>query len=232
MKIAYSIFIVLVSSILLLSANKILSSVNITIHENSFINGILKYQIFAFLVAASVVVLTLLLTPESKHLLKFGNLDILAEKEKWLGINGKASWRKNGTQLAFFISIATGIFMFLAVKYTNNLENFKWSFIPLVIIISLANSFSEEMIYRFAINGNMINLSSKLVILISSAILFGLPHYQGYPNGILGVFMAGLLGYILSKATYETQGLGIAWLIHFLQDIIIFTALFMMNLKI
>lgn len=43
--------------------------------------------------------------------------------------------------------------------------------------------------------------------------------------------MAGVLGYVLCKATLETTGLGIAWVIHFVQDVIIFTALFMMNVK-
>ncbi|MCC7297511.1 MAG: CPBP family intramembrane metalloprotease [Bacteroidia bacterium] len=171
------------------------------------------------------------ITPESKSLLQLGHLDSIAIKEKWLGINGKTSWRQNGLQLAFFISIATGIFMFLAVKYTNSLYNFKWSFVPIILLVSLTNSFSEEIIYRFAINGNLMHLTSKLTILICSAVLFGLPHYQGYPNGFMGVLMAGLLGYILSKATYETQGLGLAWIIHFLQDIIIFTSLFMINIK-
>ena len=86
------------------------------------------------------------------------------------------------------------------------------------------------MIYRFAINGNLVNETSKQTVLIVSAILFGLPHYMGYPNGIVGVIMAGILGYVLSKSTYETQGIGIAWAIHFIQDVIIFSALFMMNM--
>ncbi|TAE80973.1 MAG: CPBP family intramembrane metalloprotease, partial [Bacteroidetes bacterium] len=75
------------------------------------------------------------------------------------------------------------------------------------------------------------DITSKTTVLLLSAILFGLPHYAGFPNGPIGVVMAGVLGYILSKATYETQGIGIAWVIHFLQDVIIFTALFMMNSK-
>ncbi|HHX23791.1 MAG TPA: CPBP family intramembrane metalloprotease [Thermoanaerobacterales bacterium] len=70
-----------------------------------------------------------------------------------------------------------------------------------------------------------------MTILIISAILFGLPHYFGFPNGFMGVLMSGVLGYILCKATIETKGLSIAWAIHFVQDIIIFTALLMMNVK-
>ncbi len=231
MRIASTIFIVLLASVLLLSANTILSSLNIIFHENAFVNSTLKYQLFALAIAMLILIGTLHITPESKGLLHVGNLDSPAIKEKWLGINGKTSWRKNGFQLAFFISTATGIFMFLSVKYTNNLDNFMWSYLPIILIISFTNSFSEEMIYRFAINGNLITLPSNYRIYIISAILFGLPHYQGYPSGILGVIMAGALGYILSKATHETKGIAVAWGIHFLQDIIIFTSLFMMNVR-
>jgi uncharacterized protein len=121
--------------------------------------------------------------------------------------------------------------MFLALKQKNCLFNFQWWFLPIVLLIALTNSFSEEIIYHFAINGNLFQTSSKATILITSAILFGIPHYLGFPNGIIGAIMAAVLGYILSKIIYETQGIGAALIIHFLQDIIIFLALFMMNIK-
>ena len=34
-------------------------------------------------------------------------------------------------------------------------------------------------------------------IFFISAILFGLPHYAGMPNGIVGATMAGVLGFVL-----------------------------------
>lgn len=231
MKVVFTIIAVLLITAVLLSANKFLPNVEITLNDNSFINTLLKYQVFAFLIAIVVLYITLKVTPSSRDILTFGNLSTIAQKERWLGINGKTSWKTNAMQLLFFISIATGIFMFLAVKYTGSLSNFRWSFIPFILLISLTNSFSEEIIYRFAINGNLMNGTSKLAVLIISAVLFGLPHYLGYPSGVVGVVMAGMLGFVLSKATYETQGIGIAWTIHFVQDIIIFTALFMMNIK-
>jgi len=231
MKLIFTISAVLLASALLMTANKYLPNIDITLNKNTFINTILKYQVLAFVVALVVLYVTLLVTPESKRILNFGNISTIAQKETWLGINGKTSWKSNGIQLMIFISIATSIFMFIAVKYTDSLSNFKWAFIPIILLVSLTNSFSEEIIYRFAINGNLIKDTSKLTIFIISAILFGLPHYLGYPSGIIGIIMAGLLGYIISKATYETNGIGIAWTIHFVQDVIIFSALFMMNVK-
>lgn len=231
MKTFLTICIVLTSTALLLSANKFLPNIGIRLHQNEHFNGILKYQLFAVFIAAVVILVTLKWTPQSRELLRFGNINTHALKEMWLGINGKTSWKSNGLQLSIFISLATGVFMFLAVKQSNSLSNFNVSFIPIILLISLTNSFAEEAIYRFAINGNLMPHTLKWIILVISAIMFGLPHYMGYPNGVVGVLMAAILGYILSKATYETQGIGIAWSIHFVQDVIIFTALSMINIK-
>jgi uncharacterized protein len=231
MKVLITTISVACATLLLVSANTVLSKMAWTMHENAFINGILKYQLYAFAIAILIALITLVLSPESTILLKFGAVETIAIKEKWLGINGKSSWKTNGLQLLFFISCATALFMFLGVKYTNSLDNFKGYFIPFILFVSFTNSLSEELIYRFAIHGNLIHFPTKMTVLLMSAVLFGIPHYWGFPSGVIGVIMAGVLGYVLSKATYETQGLGIAWGIHFMQDLIIFTALFMMNVK-
>lgn len=232
MKALLTICIVLLATALLLSANKFLPSIGIRFHPNEYFNNILKYQLFAVIIAAVVILITLKWTPQSREFLRFGNIKTLASKEIWLGINGKSSWKTNALQLAVFISLATSVFMYLAVKQTNSLFIFNVRFIPIILLISLTNSFAEEAIYRFAINGNLMPYTLKWIILVISAIMFGLPHYMGYPNGVVGVLMAAILGYILSKATYETQGIGIAWSIHFVQDVIIFTALSMINNKL
>jgi len=231
MKMFYTLLIVGIATVLLVTSGTFTNQINLQIHPNSFVNGLAKYQIFALLVGILVTVSIFFLSPESRQLLSKGELSIIADKEKWLGINGKSSWRINGLQLLLFTSIATGIFMVLAVKYTNSIDNFQWSFIPLILLFSLTNSLSEELIFRFGIVGGLFNHYPKLTILIISAILFGLPHYFGWPSGFAGVLMSGVLGYILCKATIETKGLSIAWTIHFVQDIIIFTALMMINIK-
>lgn len=231
MKMFYTLLIAGVATVLLVTAGTFTNQINLQIHPDSFVNGLAKYQTFALTVGILTTIAILILNPESRQFLNVGQLSTIAEKEKWLGINGKSSWRVNGLQLLFFVSVATGIFMFLAVKYTDSISNFQWSFIPLVLLFSLTNSLTEELIFRFGIVGGLFNHYPKLTILIISAISFGLPHYFGYPNGFVGILMSGVLGYILCKATIETKGLSIAWTIHFIQDIIIFTALMMMNVK-
>jgi hypothetical protein len=43
--------------------------------------------------------------------------------------------------------------------------------------------------------------------------------------------MAGLLGWLLAKSVLETNGIFWAWCIHFLQDIVIFSAFVMAAAK-
>ena len=62
--------------------------------------------------------------------------------------------------------------------------------------------------------------ANELILL--SAIIFGLVHFGGMPHGIIGMLMAGFLGWFLAKSIVETEGIFWAWLIHFIQDIVIY----------
>lgn len=214
---------------LLVSANTFLSALPIVFHENTFVNTIIRYQLFALALALAASGITILFRPESKNLLRFGDASKIAEQEIWLGINGATSWKRNAAQLLVVISLATGIFMALAVWQSGAAHHFQWWFLPWILLFSCANALSEELIFRFVVNGSLATIVPKIAVLLISAVLFGLPHYNGFPNGVIGVIMAGVLGYVLSKATYETGGLGIALVIHIMQDCIIFTAMFMMK---
>ncbi len=231
MKLFHILLIVGIAATLLVTSSHFTDYIALQIHSNNFINGLAIYQSFALIVAMLSTTAILILNPNSKQFLSRGQLSIIAEKEKWLGINGRTSWQKNGLQLLLFISIPTGIFMTLAVTYTNSINNFQWIFIPFILLFSFTNSLAEELIFRFGVVGGLFNNYTKQTILIISAISFGLPHYFGWPSGFVGVILSSVLGYILCKVTIETKGLSIAWTIHFIQDIIIFTALFMMNIQ-
>ncbi|MNJ91814.1 CAAX amino terminal protease self- immunity [compost metagenome] len=231
MKLVYTLFIVGISTTLLLTAATFTNQISLQIHQNPFVNNLVKYQFFALAVGILATIAVLILDPASKQFLSAGNLNVIAGKDKWLGINGRSSWMTNGLQLLFVVSVATGVFMFFAVKSTGSLDNFQWSFIPWIVLFSVTNSLTEELIFRFGIIGGLYNHFPKGMILILSAVLFGVPHYFGNPSGVIGVLMAGVLGYILCKAAIETKGLAVSWAIHFIQDVLIFTALMMMHVK-
>jgi hypothetical protein len=48
-------------------------------------------------------------------------------------------------------------------------------------------------------------------------------HFYGVPYGVIGVVMAGFLGWFLAKAMLETRGFVMPWFIHFCQDVLIFS---------
>jgi hypothetical protein len=229
MRLIVSLLIPAIAALLLLAGGLLAPQIPVCLHNNAFANNLLKYQLYAMVVALAATATTYVLYPAGRHLLSVGQLATIAGKETWLGINGRTTWTRNGVQLLLSISVATGIFMFLAVKYTHNSGNFSWSVMPLVLLLACTNALSEELIFRYSIAGSLWGTYPKTTVLIASAILFGLPHYYGNPSGLVGVIMSGVLGYILCKATIETKGIAVAWAIHFVQDVIIFTALMMMN---
>jgi len=93
MKMLLTIAAVLCITALILVANKFLPGVALVLNKQPFINSILKYQLFALLIAVITMFITLQVTPNSKSLLAFGNMSVIAEKELWLGTNGKSSWK-------------------------------------------------------------------------------------------------------------------------------------------
>ena len=94
---------------------------------------------------------------------------------------------------------------------------------PLVLLFAVMNAFSEELTYKASFLSVLNDPVGKRQALLLMATFFGLGHYYGVPYGIVGVLMAGLLGWLLGKSMLETRGFFWAWFIHFLQDVLIFS---------
>jgi hypothetical protein len=54
-------------------------------------------------------------------------------------------------------------------------------------------------------------------------VVFGTVHYFGIPGGPTGALMAGFLAWLATRSILDTRGIGWAWLLHFVQDVLIFT---------
>jgi membrane protease YdiL (CAAX protease family) len=123
----------------------------------------------------------------------------------------------------------TAIFMYFQLKKVD----VDWSLLQggifWILLFSLTNSFGEEMIYRVGLVSPLQGLVSPTIIFLISALIFGLAHINGMPSGIVGIALAGILGFILAKSIFETQGFFWAWLIHFLQDVVIIGSLYLMH---
>ena len=135
----------------------------------------------------------------------------------------KNNWNTLGPVLAVGFTLGTMMYMSFAVSSAHGVINGQfWKLLPLVLLFAATNAWSEEVISRFVIVAGLYGKLRPSVICWISAVIFGGPHFFGTPNGIFGVMMAGLMGWVLAKSMLETKALGWALFIHFLQDVVIF----------
>ena len=201
-------------------------------HKIPFIDAQIKYQGYLLAFASFVAIVTWVLNPTNfRTLFRLGDLSAPAEAVTWIGIQEGESWRTVGPSMCFFITLATASFVFFQVKSAGGFSVAVFQFLPWIVLFSLTNSFAEEIIYRLGIIAPSFRLVPSSALLIISATVFGAAHVRGMPNGVIGIVMAGFLGWFLAKSLIETQGMFWAWLIHFTQDIVIFSGLFLIEAK-
>lgn len=152
-----------------------------------------------------------------------GKLDAPVEAVKWLGIDEGTKWNKLGPLLALAISSGTLLFLVLAGRPSLSILWQALPMLPLVLFFSATNAFAEEMNYRAALMAPIFPIVGKHQTMLMMAVVFGFGHFYGVPYGIIGVIMAGFLGWILSKSMLETEGFFWPWFIHFWQDVLIFS---------
>lgn len=229
-KIVQGIIIPSVGIILFLLGHSWVKGITVNFAEDGRINHLIKFQIYGLVLSILILGLTIWLAPESKKYLKFGDLSNLAQPIKVLGIKPNDNWYRTGGSFLIGITVVTALFMYMGLGNTTNWNNLL-SLMPIVILFSLTNSFSEEIITRFSVVGLLDGHLKPHQIMWSAAMIFGLIHYFGNPGGPIGVLMAGFLGWILAKSLIETQGIGVAWTIHFVQDIVIYSFLLNSDVK-
>ena len=161
-----------------------------------------------------------------------GNIFAKIIPEPIVGIKPKPNenWFHFGRNISIIISAVTAVIIyFQVIRETEISINRILTVLPFSIVFALSNSFVEQSITRL---GVVVVLKDKLTdktIPLISALIFGIVHYWGNPGGFSGVILAGFLGWFLAKSILETKGIFWAWLIHFLQDVIIFSARFLVT---
>jgi hypothetical protein len=181
-------------------------------------------------ISAMAIVVTLILlykSPGAVYLTK-GDLSTKADAIKWLGIkNDSISWGKLAIISAVLISLGTVMLtVFTVTGSTTNMNvGNLLKYFPFVLIFALFNSLSEGILFRSAILGSLKDVLPKHQAIFIAALIFGIGHYYGAPSGFLGVFMSGLLGWYMCRSMYETKGFATSWMIHFMQDAVIFSTI-------
>lgn len=156
-----------------------------------------------------------------------GDLNALIQPTKLLGIKEPEPWPK--TAIIFILIYCGSVFIFLILSsnYTWNIFILALPLIPISILIAAINAFNEEFSLRASPLSELRGSIGDKRALMITMLYFGLGHFYGIPNGILGVILSSFLGWFLGKNMLETKGFFWAWLTHFLIDIFIFTFLAM-----
>ncbi|MGY1985686.1 CPBP family intramembrane glutamic endopeptidase [Blastococcus sp. SYSU DS0669] len=134
-------------------------------------------------------------------------------------------WRRLGTFWAVGITAGTATAMWFALGSDfGDPTVLLWS-LPFVALLAATNTVNEEFGYRNVPLAVLPSVVGTRGALAATGLLFGLAHYHGNPPGASGVLLAGFLGVLLAKSMVETGGSRWAWIIHWLQDMVIFSAL-------
>ncbi len=232
-KIALPIILVVIYTLIILLASQQMRTTKLfSVSQNEYVNFQFNYQLLLLGITLLSLTVTYFLNKENfLNYFRMGEISIPAKELKLFGIKADDSWLKTGISLSIFISLATATFMYFQLKQVQVNWTLLQSGIFWILLFALTNSFGEEMIYRMGIVSPLKGLLQPMTIFIISAILFGIPHLAGMPSGLIGATMACILGLVLAKSLYETNGFFWAWTIHFLQDVIIIGTLFLMATK-
>lgn len=177
------------------------------------------------------ILLVLFKSPKAVYLVK-GDLSIKADGMKWLGIKQDTiNWGKLAVISAVLISLGTLLLTVVTVTGSSAIYNTSnlLKYFPFVILFALINSLCEGIVFRNAILGSLRNVLQKNQAIWMAALIFGIGHFYGAPSGIVGVVMSTLLGWYLSRSMVETKGFAASWIIHFLQDVVIFSTILLLG---
>ncbi|MEN9692398.1 MAG: hypothetical protein RLZZ330_42 [Actinomycetota bacterium] len=177
------------------------------------------YQLIT-LAAASAISIVAVVLSGGMQISFWGNQNAAAASMQWLGFAPTDNWRTVGLTMALVPAIGTTIVVGIQLLRGTKPN---WNFLPKAILLgfplALMNSLTEELIFRFIPVTLLSGVAASATIAIVSGLAFGIPHYFGSPGKIIGVAMAGFLGWVMASAMIETNGFATSWFIHFVQDI-------------
>lgn len=148
-------------------------------------------------------------------------------KGTWFG--RPLSWAVSGPLL--IVLFAAGLTIHLIRTLHPHLSSFSFLLVysPLIVLIALWNTLSEEYQFRSVLLGRLYQVFGRGQSLLLSSTLFGISHWFGNPSGFIGVIMAFCAGWVWGKSVLDTKGSNWNLIIHFVQDVFIFGMLVMTN---
>ena len=191
----------------------------------------LIYQLAALGLAGFVLAIAFLLAPDGfRTFMRRGNVRASVVPVPLVGIKPgpNESWFQIGRNFAVIVTGVTALAVLLPAALGGAADLGQLvGLLPFILLFALTNAIVEEAIFRFGLVATLAGHVSPGKIALLSGAIFGAIHFFGVPGGPLGVALAGFLGWLLAKSMLETRGVQWALTIHFLQDVVIFSAIFL-----
>jgi membrane protease YdiL (CAAX protease family) len=154
-----------------------------------------------------------------------GNPAAPAQPIPFLGLRKPVRWTLLGPAFIVIFALALAPYLYLTVDPNFRLidrivRTFPWS-----LAVATLNAASEEFQFRSVLLAHLRGVFGPAENVLLTAAFFGIGHYHGQPSGPLGVLMAGFAGWIWARSMIDTRGGLWAFLIHMVQDVVIFTFL-------
>ncbi len=232
MEVTIAIIIIALASISIFRLNGLVAKINIRVSRDAYVNNHAKYQVALLLLSLIVLFFAYLQNPHNLMLLlSVGDISAPANSMQWFGIGESRTWIFAGIYLSIVITFGTLSFVYIQFRKSKICA---WEILPYVgwiLLFSLINSFSEEAIFRLGVISPLFGGLGESSLILLSAVIFGLVHFGGMPHGLIGMLMAGFLGWFLAKSVIDTHGIFWAWFIHFIQDVVIYIGFVVGNIS-
>ncbi len=174
---------------------------------------------------AVILALWLMKRDRTTFFLTKGHLDAPIQPVRWLGIKAGESWRTFGWIITGIAALGTLGASAYALPLSLSVIDRAIPLFPAGILFAAINAFNEEIYFRATLLSTLHEAVGTTHALLINAVFFGAAHYlYGSPPGVVGFLMAGFLGWLLGKSMLETKGIGWAWVMHFVMDVIVFAA--------
>jgi len=217
-----------VSIVLIVAVLGTLSILFISLYVNQKSSGDIstyfKYQLLTLPIALASILILFAIFRNKLRFLKIGKLNAPTERMMLLGVKKGENWKTIG--LTFVAVISTVTLVYLITTYSGQLQHVSPIIVLWAVLFALPlaalNAFTEEIITRWTVAESLKDTLAKYAPWVS-AIIFGSVHYFGIPGGLTGSLLAGFLAWFSVKSIQQTGGMGWALIIHFVQDILIFT---------
>lgn len=154
-----------------------------------------------------------------------GNPAAPAQPIPFLGLRKPIPWTWLGPAFILVFALGLAPYLYLTVHPNFSISDRIVRAFPWSVAVAILNAASEEFQFRSVLLAHLRGVFRPAETVLLTAVFFGLGHYYGQPSGPLGVLMAGFAGWIWARSMVETRGGLWAFLIHVIQDIVIFTFL-------